>query len=174
MTNDRRERIWRRAIRNVRPAAVLPVAAMLSACAPIPVAGYVQREIPDAALASIQPGTTTRADVLLLLADPTSRGEGDRHFVYSWSRSHGGLSIWAYPGGPLPVASTVGLSCHYLVVRFAPNGEVAQVRTFHGEAHVRSDTIASMGRAAPDICDTDVTLRRAIAEWLAAVPAPGQ
>jgi outer membrane protein assembly factor BamE (lipoprotein component of BamABCDE complex) len=143
--------------------------AVLDACViPVPVQ-EVSNEVSEQSLAAIEPSASTRADVLLLLGEPTIRGDGDRHFVYSWRKSHGGALV----AFPYPVGGGVGKSCHCLVIRFAPNGGVAKVKVFHGEVHVEG---FFLGADIPgsDVCTRDTALTAAIKEWLAEPPAAGE
>jgi hypothetical protein len=128
---------------------------------PVPVAA-VYGDISEASIAAIKPGVSTRADVVLLLADPTTRGEQDGHFIYSWHRLHG-AAIVAFP---YPLAAGSGQSCHCLVVRFAPNGYVTARRVFDGAVHLGGATILDSGADRPDICTRDQELRQRIREWL--------
>jgi outer membrane protein assembly factor BamE (lipoprotein component of BamABCDE complex) len=150
-------------------ASPLLLAPVLTGCViPVPVES-VSNEVTEQSVAAIKPETSTRADVLLLLGDPTLRGERDGHFVYSWRQTHGG-AIVAFP---YPIATGVGMSCHCLVVRFAPNGVVAKVRVFHGEAHLEGNVFGADVPAA-DICTRDAVLKNEIKEWLAETPGPVQ
>ena len=140
----------------------LLLAAVTAGCViPIPVTG-VYGDISEASIAAIKPGVSTRADVVLLLADPTTRGEQDGHFIYSWHRLHG-AAIVAFP---YPLAAGAAGSCHCLVVRFAPNGYVTARRVFDGAAHLGGATILDSDADRPDICTRDQELRQRILEWL--------
>jgi len=140
----------------------LLLAAVTAGCViPIPVTG-VFGDISEASIAAIKPGVSTRADVVLLLADPTTRGEQDGHFIYSWHRLHG-AAIVAFP---YPLAAGAAGSCHCLVVRFAPNGDVTARRVFDGAVHLGGATILDSDADRPDICTRDQELRQRTLEWL--------
>jgi len=150
-----------------RLVALSVLVSALNACVvPLPLTG-VSGEVPEQSIALIKPGISTRADVLLLLGDPTVRGEGDTHFVYSWEKLHGGAVFAA----PYPVAFETAESCHSLAIRFAPNGGVAAVRVFHGEARIESLTILNKDVPSSGVCGHDTALTERIEEWLAE-PSP--
>jgi hypothetical protein len=149
--------------------ALLGLCAALVACVPIPIAGSASREIPEAARVTIEPGRTTRADVLLTLAEPDVRGDDDRYFLYATSQSRGGVVlVMVLPYLPLPVAAVSGESCAYLAIVFDAKGTVARVRGFQGETHAEGRTILdASGIEAIGTCRTDARLRQAIQDWLA-------
>ena len=161
-------------IRNVRARlavrlyALLALGAVLAACAPIPIPGSVSHEIPSATSAAIKPGTSTRADVLLQLADPDIRGDNDRYFIYLSSRTHGGvLFIAILPYLPLPVATVTGDSCASLGIVFDQTGTVIKVRGFQGKTLPQSATIFESNGSRSSVCAADKELSRAVQDWLA-------
>jgi hypothetical protein len=78
----------------------------------------------------IEPGVTTRADVLLALGDPDFRLEDDRYFVYDWTETHAVMGvIIAYGGAGGGVAAAVG-DRHALAFEFAPDGRLARLNQF--------------------------------------------
>jgi len=147
--------------------ALLGLCAALVACVPLPIAGSASREIPEATRVTIKPGTSTRADVLLALAEPDVRGNDDRYFQYSTSQSRGGVVfILVLPYLPLPVTSVSGESCACLVIVFDANGTVARMRGFQGETHSEGWTILE-GTRSIGTCSTDARLSKEIQDWLA-------
>jgi len=73
---------------------------------------------------SFEPGKMTRADVLLRLGDPDKRLEGDRYFVYQWTRTHGYFWVTlAYQLGTGPIRYW-----HYLGLEFTPDNRVKRVK----------------------------------------------
>lgn len=139
----------------------------LGACAPIPIPGYVSGGIPAATQTAITPGASTRADVLLLLAEPAERGEDDRYFLYSSSRTHGTLLFVALLYYPLPVGEISGHSCFHLAIVFDASGTVSKVRAFHGKTQPQSSTLLDWDSGRPSVCGTDAELRQAVTAWLA-------
>ena len=147
--------------------ALLSLCAALVACVPLPIAGGASREIPEATRVTIKPGTSTRADVLLALAEPDVRGDDDRYFQYATSQSRGGVVfILILPYLPLPVTSVSGESCACLVIVFDANGTVARMRGFQGETHSEGWTILE-GTRSIGTCSTDARLSKEIQDWLA-------
>jgi hypothetical protein len=139
----------------------LLLAVATAACViPVPVAA-VYGDISEECIAAIKPGVSTRADVVLSLADPATRGDQDGHFIYSWERLHG-AAIVAFP---YPIAGGSGQSCHCLVVRFAPNGYVTARRVFDGDVRLAGTTILDSD-PDPGGCTRDQDLRRRIEQWL--------
>jgi hypothetical protein len=136
---------------------------ILNACViPFPLGG-ASHEITDQAVAAIQPGRSTRADVLLLLAEPTVRGERDGHFLYLWRTQHGGALV----AFPYPIAMAATSSCHYRAIRFTTSGVVSAVQVFHGNALVEGTSIVSEPGSSKDVCDRDIALRARVDGWLA-------
>jgi len=139
----------------------------LGACAPIPVPGSVSGAIPAATQSAIQPGSSTRADVLLQLAEPAERGEGDRYFLYSSNRTHGTLLFVALLYYPVPLGEISGHSCFHLAIVFDAGGTVSKIRAFQGQTQPQSSTIFSWNSGMPSVCRTDAELRQAVAAWFA-------
>ena len=80
--------------------------------------------IPEETIGSFEPGTTTRADVLLRVGVPAKRLQEDRFFVYEWERIHAYLIVWLLFDG-------VGQEIyrpHYLGLEFTPKGRVKRVK----------------------------------------------
>jgi hypothetical protein len=147
--------------------ALLSLCAVLVACVPFPLGSSASREIPEATRLTITPGKSTRADVLLALAEPDVRGNDDRYFQYSTSQSRGGVVlILVLPYLPLPVTSVSGETCACLVIVFDPDGTVAKMRGFQGETHAEGWTILE-GTRTIGSCGTDAKLSKEIQDWLA-------
>lgn len=142
-------------------------ALWLGACVPIPVPGSVSGGIPATTQTAITPGTSTRADVLLLLAEPAERGEGDRYFLYSSSRTHGTLLFVALLYYPLPVGEISGHSCFHLAIVFDASGTVSKIRAFQGKTQPQSSTLLDWDSGRPTVCRSDADLRQAVTAWLA-------
>lgn len=131
---------------------------------PVPGGGDAPKQVED-----IKPGTSTRADVLLRLGDPTVRGKEDSYFVYSWLRSHGG-ALLAFP---YPFALVAGTSCHCLAFRFAADGAVSEVKEFDGEPLVEG-VLLNADIPGRDVCSRDRALAQRIEAWLAEPPPARQ
>jgi len=149
---------------SVAPLVALTMLVLiLSACViPVPLGGKFE-EVSEKSVGLIKPGVSTRADVLLLLGNPTVRGETDGYFLYSWHQTHGG-AILAFP---YPIAVGTAESCHWLAIRFTLNGIVAAATVFHGEIRTEGETIFSERGASASVCATDSALTKRIEEWLA-------
>lgn len=91
---------------------------------PIPPIGV--DEITPETLGRLQPGKTTRVDVLMSLGDPTRRLEADRFFVYDWSEKHWMLVI----GAPLRGAVGTFGDTHRLAIEFSESGRIARLKQF--------------------------------------------
>lgn len=140
--------------------------ALFAGCIPIPTPGWVKGEIPAATIAAIEPGRTTRADVLLALGDPEDRLAGDTGFVYPWEEVVGTVSFWTGYPMAVPLAGVRGDVCHKLVVQFRPTGEVARVKHFEGQTSFPGWFLGvETGKSGG--C-TDPALSKQIEEWLAA------
>ena len=98
----------------------------LSGCFLIPtpsVVGY--SVIPNKTIESLEPGKTTRADVLLKLGEPCERFEDDRIFVYHWEQVAG--------FGIVPTALGASITDdHYLGLEFGPDNRLKRVKEFSG------------------------------------------
>ncbi|MFN8626591.1 MAG: hypothetical protein U0587_11515 [Candidatus Binatia bacterium] len=100
----------------MRRAALCLGLSLLAGCVVVPtiphgIGAVVDRKTRN----SFQPGTSTRADVLLALGDPPYRFQDDRFFMYAWDVAYGYVGV-AYAGGaPLR-------AFHYLCLEFGPDG----------------------------------------------------
>jgi hypothetical protein len=95
----------------------------LGGCILIPtpsVVGY--SVITDKTIESLEPGKTTRADVLLKLGEPGERLENDRIFVYHWEQVAG------FGIGPTSLTND-----HYLGLEFGPDKRLKRVKEFSGD-----------------------------------------
>jgi outer membrane protein assembly factor BamE (lipoprotein component of BamABCDE complex) len=106
------------------------LAAMsLSGCVilPVPTPPIGHGLVSEDALKSIKPGTTTRADVLLALGEPTEREDSDRFLAYDWKESHVSIvvAVAAGPYGAVGGAPIWSYRC--LALEFDPEGTVARV-----------------------------------------------
>jgi len=137
--------------------------SLLGACVVIPrgdLAG-THKGVSDSVIRSIQPGSTTRADILLQLSEPWIRGTGDRYFVYSWVESLGGAGVLLYPA--IFVESIVeSFKCHCLVVQFSDLGQVERIT-------VLSDSGTAIDMTAFP-CPSQ-QMQEIIQQWLAQSPA---
>ena len=109
-----------------RLATALVAATLLAGCIIVPTPPIPIDGIPDANIAALKPGLTTRADVLMAFGDPTLRMEDDRYFVYDWSEVH-----WVGAVGGAPQAYPFNISdTHRLAIEFAPDGAIARLQRF--------------------------------------------
>jgi hypothetical protein len=141
---------------------------LLGACVVIPSPNAFvgsHKSVPDSVVRSIQPGTSTRADILLQLSEPWTRGKADGYFVYSWIESlgGGGAAVGAVPRiGLVGSVIEAGFKCHCLVIQFSDQGLVERT------------TVLSDADTAVDVtvfpCPSQ-GMRDAIQLWLARSPA---
>jgi hypothetical protein len=159
MDDDRPARTLHGVTGGMRLAALLLLVSLLQACI-LPTPSETLHAVPEQAAGAFVPGTSSRADVLLRLGDPSCRGEHDSYFVYEWEKTHGGVVL----GYPLPFAGAFEVSCHCLVIRFLPDGLVADLKHFDGDVQwlgfpgVQTES----GR-----CKRDSELMARVMEWLA-------
>ncbi|HMK14382.1 MAG TPA: hypothetical protein VK460_05155 [Burkholderiales bacterium] len=95
----------------------------LGGCMFIPtpsVSGY--SVITDKTINSLEPGKTTRADILLKLGEPGERLGDDRIFVYHWEQVAG--------IGMVPTSLT---NDHYLALEIGPDNRLKRVKEFSGD-----------------------------------------
>lgn len=150
--------------------ALLPL--LLGACVVIPMPNPndfvgTHKGVPDSVVRGIQPGTTTRADILLQLSEPWIRGTGDGYFVYSWVESLGGggavAALLIYPvGGLVGGVVETGLKCHCLVIQFSDLGQVERLTVLSDEGTAVDVTVFPC---------PGKRLQEAIQQWLAQSPA---
>lgn len=109
-----------------RLATALAGAALLAGCIIVPTPPIPIDGVPDAKVAALKPGLTTRADVLMAFGDPTLRMEDDRYFVYEWSEVH-----WVGAVGGAPQAYPFDISdTHRLAIEFSADGRIARLQRF--------------------------------------------
>ena len=121
-------------LRGIARLSAVLVLVLLTGC-PVPIPGSVRGEIRDETIRRIEPGATTRADVLLLLGDPDQRMENDSAFAFSWWQGYGG-AIFIGPFRGYPGGATAGEGCHALAIQFTSDGTVARTNVFHGRTSV--------------------------------------
>ena len=107
-------------------AVLLASTLGLSGCVVVPIPPIGTDEITPETLGRLQPGKTTRIEVLMSLGDPTRRLEADRFFVYDWSESH-----WMVIAGA-PLRGAVGTfgDTHRLAIEFSKSGRIARLKQF--------------------------------------------
>ena len=109
-----------------RLATALVAAALLAGCIIVPTPPIPIDGVPDAKVAALKPGLTTRADVLMAFGDPTLRMEDDRYFVYDWSEVHGEGAVGGAPGAYLfEIWDT-----HRLAIEFSADGRIERLQRF--------------------------------------------
>ncbi len=104
--------------------------AVISSCVYIPTPEHLllseRAVISNKAIKSLEPGKTTRAEVLLLFGDPTNRHQQDRFFVYSWELVHGYLLVYGVGLAGAPS------NLHYLCCEFTPDNLLRRFKHFKG------------------------------------------
>jgi len=133
-----------RASRLVLAGGLVILLVCVSGCVPIPYGPIAYNKVTEESIQAIHSKTSTRADVLLTLADPTVRGEQDGYFVYDWAQGHGGLVLVFAAGGYSAAGGAIAVgasSCNSLVVKFTPDGHVDRVKQFLG----KSKSVAGIG-----------------------------
>jgi outer membrane protein assembly factor BamE (lipoprotein component of BamABCDE complex) len=158
-------------VTHVLAASILAVSTLVAGCLPIPIAPMSSSEITEDSLRAIQPMTSTRADVLLALGDPTIRGQedfADSYFVYDWGRFHGGM-VFVLVGytSMLPAAGVGSGSCNSVAIRFTPDGHVERIGRFSGKAETSGGLVIDTKEPSqPDGSCDDAAVRQAIKAWL--------
>jgi hypothetical protein len=112
----------------IRAWAAAVVVAFAPGCILIPTPPMGIHEIPAERLATLQPGKTTRIDVLMVFGNPDIRLRDDRVFIYRWDRVRavGG----AIGGAPLAIND------HYaFAIEFDGSGRVARSGDFSAFSH---------------------------------------
>lgn len=140
--------------------------AFVAGCIPTPVPGWSASEIPVETTRAIEPGKTTRADVLLMLADPQERIGNDDCFIYPWEERQGGVIFWTGAPMAFPIAAAQAESCHKLVIKFAPSGYVASVKLFESKTNTATFFLGKEGQKSL-VC-SDPELAKQIQDWLGA------
>jgi len=118
----------------------------------------VSLAIPEAVRSAIRPGVSTRADVLLLLADPHIRGERDSYFLYLADSYSGGIDSYIFSRVVL-----ADYRCYIFAVQFDLRGTVSKSRMFEGRTREQMTTSAYIG---PGECRSDGELRQTVQAWL--------
>lgn len=148
----------------------LALAVALSACVmPVPITSSERFVVTEENLRAIQPGVSTRADVLLMLADPDKRGQDDAYFIYRWLKASGGMGYVVAIPYPVSGGSNVTESCHDLVIRFGADGRVSRSGVFDGKGLDRPDfslrrSAIRARRTHAVTCDPE--LPKAAEDWL--------
>jgi len=140
----------------------------LSGCVPIPYGPIAYNRITEESIQAIHSKTSTRADVLLTLADPTVRGEQDGYFIYDWAQGHGGLVlvfVGGYGAGAAAIAAGAS-SCNSLVVKFTPDGHVDRVKQFLGKSKSVADFGVETDPPGRNSKCGDPEMQEAIDAWL--------
>lgn len=109
-----------------RLAIVLLAAALAAGCIIVPTPPIAVDGIPQARIDALEPGVTTRADVLLAFGDPTLRLENDRYFAYDW-----GVVRFAGAVGGFPQAYPFAIpDSHRLAIEFSEDGRILRLKLF--------------------------------------------
>jgi hypothetical protein len=82
---------------------------------------------------SLEPGKTTREDVLLMFGDPGERLDDDEYFCYRWERAQGTVLVYGGEG------SNIGKE-HFFCAQFSPDNVL--IRKQHIEAFMFGDARA--------------------------------
>jgi len=93
----------------------------------LPTPGVHERGLSREAVRKIEPNTSTRADVVLLLGNPDERVEDDRFFVYDWHETHAVLGFIVAAGGAANGIAVVFGENRVLLLEFAPDGRVVRI-----------------------------------------------
>ena len=95
--------------------------------------------VPQTATTTIQPGASTREDVLHCLGRPERVEENGRYFIYQWTMSYATLVVAASAGysGSM-VAVPVSTETHFLCLEFAPDGRLLRSERLHDASLFKS------------------------------------
>jgi len=107
----------------------------------------------------IEPGVTTRTDVLMTLGEPDRRLEEDRYFVYEWSRTHAIVGVVVAGGYQADVLGAALGDRKALALEFGPDARVTRVKTFTRGMRGAKD----MGEEQPR---TERLLWKDVDEWM--------
>lgn len=114
-----------------RQAALLPALA-LAGCLAVPVPlgeGYVSagREVTDRQQARLAPGSTTRAEVLAVLGEPSATWDEEGIVVYDWDRVRM-VVLWVLAGAGRAAGGVLELPEHHLLLlRFDAAGVLRRI-----------------------------------------------
>lgn len=109
-----------------RLAIALVAATLVAGCIIVPTPPIAIDGIPEAKVAALKSGLTTRADVLMAFGDPTLRMADDRYFVYEWSEVHWVGAVGG-PGAGYPFEIS---DAHRLAIEFSADGRVVRHQLF--------------------------------------------
>jgi hypothetical protein len=143
------------------------VAVSCSSCVIIPiptpgrVAGDSRGHLRDEALAFLQVGRTTRAEVLLNLGEPERAWREQRLFVYYWETEPFWIAGVVYPaaGGAAPVRWRV----HFLLLEFDEAGLLKRRRP--GDIPLYGLVVARKDFSKNPAAYRSLGLQREIPEW---------
>jgi len=114
---------------------LLLLTTVVGGCLYIPTPRYgggAGHQISDYSIKALEPGTTSRADVLLSLGEPMGRYEDDRFFFYTWEVGKG-ILIVAWPGGG---AGKPIFDEQMLALEFGADKRLIQVNLLHPVASI--------------------------------------
>ena len=109
-----------------RIAIALAAAALAAGCIIVPTPPIPVDGIPQQRIDALEPGVTTRADVLMAFGDPTLRLEDDRYFAYDWGVVHFAGAV----GGAPQAYPFVIPDSHRLAIEFDAGGRIARLHVF--------------------------------------------
>lgn len=123
---------YRRSNKAFAHACLLTCLITVSGCPFVLPTPGVQSHAPSPeAVLRIEPGVTTRIDVLMTLGEPDRRVEEDRYFVYEWSETHAVVGVIVGGGYQAGVLGTAELGDrNALALEFGPDARVTRVKTF--------------------------------------------
>jgi hypothetical protein len=129
--------------------SVLIGALFLAGCLPIPVVPHGLGVVPDKdAFKSLCSGTSTRADVLLLMGEPKHRLD-DAHLMYEWDVAYGYVAIGGgYSGAIFPVKAP-----HYFCFEFGPDSQLVRCDHLTGSLYAKPDKAIRRCMKQPEVQD---------------------
>ncbi len=125
-------------VRKMKIQVVLISALLVNGCAPLPTVPHGLGVIIDSdTFETLTPGTTDRADVLMLLGEPQHHTEEDRFLIYEWTIAYGYILVGGpYQAYPIPVAKP-----HYLCLEFSPDSRLIRRRHLTGSFFNESNEV---------------------------------
>ena len=105
--------------------AFLPALGLLSGCLVVPHKASVMigTEVPEKVTQPLQPGVTTRQDVLHLLGRPDRIEEDGRYYFYHWTKSSVFWMIWGGYGG---VGGEIPTEKEFVCLEFGPGSRLVR------------------------------------------------
>ena len=111
---------------------LLPALSLLAGCVVVPLphpAMLVKGvQLPERSTNPLQPGVTTRQDVLLTLGTPTRVEANERYYFYLWTTSTVAVAFGSIP--PMAASADVPTEKWFVCLEFGPDGRLVRWERF--------------------------------------------